>query len=115
MSGYSKDAPCPFLINASCSIHAIRPISCRQFNVFNRKCDEGEDPYYTRRDDVLTPIQEYTDRAFYIMLPFYGITDETDKAHVIKNNLIHSQVRILQLLNWKELAVKMDASASENR
>lgn len=103
----SKDSPCPFLIKASCSIHPMRPIACRQFNVFAKKCEDGEDPYYTRRDDVLTPVQEYTDEAFYVTLPFYGITNETDKVHIIKNNLIHSQVHILRLLNWKELAARM--------
>lgn len=103
LSNHIKGDPCPFLIDSSCSIHLIRPIACRQFNVFTRQCEEGEDPFYTRRDDVLTPIKDYTDQAFYTMLPFYGITDEADKIHAIKNNLIHSQVRILQSCNWKEL------------
>ncbi|MBS1114086.1 MAG: hypothetical protein H6Q92_1849, partial [Nitrospirae bacterium] len=38
---------------------------CRQFNVFGSPCAEGEDPYYTRREDVLLPIKQYTDRAFF--------------------------------------------------
>jgi len=108
LSSHSKGNPCPLLVNSSCSIHPLRPISCRQFNVFNKPCSEGEDPYYTRRDDVLTPIQDYTNQAFSVMLPFYDITSEIDKIHVIKNNLIHTQVRILQSLNWKELAKRMD-------
>jgi len=98
---------CPFLVGSSCSVHPVRPVSCRQFNVFNKPCAEGEDPYYTRRDDVLTPIEDYTNRAFSIMLPFYGVTDKAYKAYIIKNNLIHTQVQILQSLNWKELAKKM--------
>ncbi len=104
LSSHIKGDPCPFIINSSCSIHLIRPIACRQFNVFNRQCAEGEDPFYTRRDDVLTPIKDYTDQAFYTMLPFYGVTDEDDKIDAIENNLIHSLVRILQLCSWKELA-----------
>lgn len=54
---------CPFLINNSCSIHAVRPMACRNFNVFNTSCAEGEDAYYTRREDVLTPIKKYNDDA----------------------------------------------------
>ena len=46
---------CPFLIDGSCSIHPVRPLGCRQFNVFDKPCASGEDPYYTRRDDVLVP------------------------------------------------------------
>ena len=104
---HRSDSPCPFLIESSCSIHPLRPVSCRQFNVFNKPCDYGEDPYYTRRDDVLTPIQNYTEQAFLIMLPFYGITDETKKIHVIKNNLIHTQVCNLQSYKWKGLIKTM--------
>ncbi|MEK7789850.1 MAG: YkgJ family cysteine cluster protein, partial [Planctomycetota bacterium] len=79
LSSHTKNDSCPFLINGSCSIHVIRPISCRQFNVFSKPCAEGEDPYYTRRDDVLTPIEDYTKKAFLATLPFYGITDEKEQ------------------------------------
>ena len=105
---HSKERPCPFLIDGACSVHPLRPVACRQFNVFDRPCDEGEDPYYTRRADVLSPIRNYADRAFTVMLPFYGITDEKMKAEVVKNGLIHAHARVLQELNWKELARRMD-------
>lgn len=99
---------CPFLVDGCCSVHPLRPIGCRQFNVFTRPCEEGEDPYYTRRDDVLMPIRNYTDKAFSIMLPFYGITDEKTKTEVIRNGLIHTKARVLQSLNWSELAKRME-------
>lgn len=108
LSGFEKSMPCPFLVNSSCSIHMLRPVSCRQFNVFGKTCEEGEDPYYTRREDVLTPLEEYTKQAFSVMLPFYGITGETDKIYAIENSLIHAHVRILQALDWKELAKRME-------
>lgn len=114
LSSHFKGEPCPFMINGSCSIYLLRPVACRQFNVFSKPCEKDEDPYYTRRDDVLTPIQDYTNRAFSVMLPFYGVTNESDKAHVIKNNLIHTQVTILQSCNWRELARRMDEFDSEN-
>lgn len=105
---HNKGDSCPFLIDGSCSIYPLRPIACRQFNVFSKPCDDGEDPYYTRRDDVLTPIQSYTDRAFYVMLPFYGVTDEAAKWRIIKGKLLNTQVKVLQSLDWKELARRMD-------
>ncbi len=105
---HEKGAPCPFLINNACSVHLLRPVACRQFNVFSKPCAENEDPFYTRRKDVLIPIENYTNQAFSIMLPFYGITDEIAKARAIKNRLIHTQARILQECNWKELAIRMD-------
>lgn len=105
---YRNEKRCPFLIDNSCSVHPIRPIGCRQFNVLNRPCREGEDPYYTRKQDILLPVQSYSDRAFLIMLPFYGITDEKTKSEIIRTRLIHSKARVLQSLNWSDLAKKME-------
>jgi Fe-S-cluster containining protein len=62
-------AGCPFLIDNACSIHPLRPVGCRQFNVFTTPCAPGEDPYYTRRGDVLQPISVYLDRAFTAVIP----------------------------------------------
>lgn len=99
---------CPFLVKASCSIHAMRPAACRQFNVFNEPCGKGEDPYYTRRSDVLTPLSRYIDKAFSIMLPFYGLTDKREIAVASGTRLMHSMARPLQLCQWQELPVRMD-------
>lgn len=105
--------PCPFLINGSCSVHLLRPVACRQFNVFYEPCDEGEDPYFTRRDDVLTPIREYTNRAFSVMLPFYGVPDDADKTRAI-NNIIQKQALNLQSFDWKDLVKIMEDFDSRN-
>ncbi len=92
----------------SCSIHPIRPVSCRQFNVFGKRCGPGEDPFFTRRGDVLTPIRQYTDRAFLVMLPFYGIKDEAQKAKAVKDGLIHTQVMNLPSHDWAGLLKVME-------
>lgn len=105
---YSEDKPCPFLINDSCIIHPMRPIACRQFIVFNKPCEINEDPYYTRREDVLTPQKKYVDMAFFTMLPFYGIDDEKERWRIIEKGSIHSIVKIIQTCNWKSLAEKMN-------
>lgn len=105
---HGTGAACPFLIGGDCSIHPLRPMACRQFNVFGTPCAQGEDPFYTRRNDVLTPIQSCTDKAFSIMLPFHGVTGEAAKARAIKGKLINTQVRVLQACSWKELARRMD-------
>lgn len=105
---HRKGGPCPFQVDNACSIHIVRPIACRQFNVFSRPCAEGEDPYYTRRNDVLTPLEKYTHRAIGVMMPFYGITDEATKARAVKTGFIHTQARVLQACKWLELAIRMD-------
>ncbi len=105
---YEEDRPCPFLIDGACSVYPVRPMACRQFNVFDQVCAGGEDPYYTRREDVLTPIREYADQAFYTMLPFYGIEDPLERARTVEAGAVHKLAGMLQTCNWKTLAEKMD-------
>jgi Fe-S-cluster containining protein len=68
LKSYKENNPCPFLLNGSCMIHPMRPISCRQFIVFGKPCAESEDPYYTRLKDVLPPVKRHIDQAFFITL-----------------------------------------------
>jgi len=105
---HKAGSSCPFLIDNACSIHPVRPIGCRQFNVFTTPCAAGEDPYYTRRVDVLVPIADYTDRAFAVVLPFYNMKREVELAAAIK--LIRSQIMNLQTIDWTKLVTVMDAS-----
>jgi len=105
---HRKGGSCPFLVDAACSIHQMRPAACRQFNVFNKPCETGEDPFYTRRADVLKPGAKHIDKAFSIMLPFYGISDKREIKQASAMRLINSLVRPLQLCPWHELPVRMD-------
>jgi Fe-S-cluster containining protein len=105
---HENGRPCPFQVDDACSIHSFRPIACRQFNVFAAPCAEGEDPFYTRRQDVLTPIQKYTHQAIAATLPFYGITDAAAQVRAVRGGFIHTQVRVLSDCDWKSLAVRMN-------
>lgn len=100
---------CPFLIDNSCVIHAIRPIGCRQFNVFTAPCAPGEDPYYTRREDVLEPDPVYIDRAFTAVLPFYNFKPDGDVSEAIRT--IRSQIMNLLSFDWSKLAALMEKKA----
>lgn len=108
LGAFRHEDACPFLISGACAIHPLRPIGCRLFNVFGTSCKEGEDPFYTRRDDVLTPSPEITERAFRVMLPFYGYTDEKVKDAVIRNRLFHAEAKPIHSLMWQELGLRMD-------
>jgi Fe-S-cluster containining protein len=113
LASHEGKPPCPFLIDNSCSIYPLRPGVCRLFVVFGRPCGPGEDAYHTRRQDVLTPLEEFKNQAFFVMLPFYGITKDEDRIQAIKNGLIHTRVRNLQECDWKNLAQKMDDHESK--
>ena len=114
LSLHAIGPPCPFLIEGSCSIHPLRPIGCRQFNVFTTTCEPGEDPYYTRRDDVLVPIADYTDRAFAAVLAFYHLDKEKDVSKAVK--LVRGQIMNLLEYDWKKLVkVMYEAEAKTYR
>jgi Fe-S-cluster containining protein len=83
LADFKKHDSCPFLIDGACSIHPVRPMACRQFNVFGNPCKEGEDPFYTRREDVMDPVKKHVDQ-------------------------VHRMVKELQACNWNELAEKME-------
>ncbi len=100
---------CPFLVDGICAVHSLRPLACRQFNVFGRVCAEGEDAYYTRRQDVLTPIKRYMDEAFFVMLPFYGAEGKAERRRLIEAGAMHSMARVMQDMEWASLADKMEA------
>lgn len=106
---HKKGESCPLLVENACAVHPLRPMACRQFNVFDTVCKEGEDAYYTRRADVLTPIRNYADEAFDVLLPFYGIKNSGERKRMIQNGEIHRLVKVLQEYDWPKLAERMQA------
>jgi len=102
---------CPFLIDNSCSIHPVRPVGCRMFNVFTVPCAPGEDPYFTRRGDVLPPIPDYIDRTFGAVLPFYNMKREGDASAAIRK--IRSQIMNLLSFDWSKLADLMEKNSPD--
>ncbi|MDP2158783.1 MAG: YkgJ family cysteine cluster protein, partial [Nitrospirota bacterium] len=109
LSSQAATPPCPFLIDSICTVYPVRPVACRQYIVFGKPCADNEDPYYTRREDLLTPIQDFTNEAIFIMLPFYGISKEKDRQKAVENRFIHAKVQNIFSCNWKSLAEKISA------
>ena len=107
LKNYKDSTVCPFLVDDICSIHPLRPAACRNFNVFDMACEEGEDAYHTRREDVLTPIQKYVDQAFNATLPFYGVDNRAKRRQVLKSGAIHSKAMPMLSCNWASLPDKM--------
>jgi len=101
-SEHAKGSACPFLADHGCAVHAVRPVACRQYNVFTAPCAQGEDPYYSRRQDVLVPISDYTDRAFAAVRAFYGLEKEKDLEKAVRQ--IKAKIMNLQEYDWKGLA-----------
>ncbi len=99
-------ASCPFLVRSACSVHPVRPAACRWFNVFGAACGPGEDPYYTRRAEVLVQLEEYTDRAFTAVLSFYAMKKGDDLTRALR--LVRSRIMNLQTYDWSKLLLAME-------
>lgn len=111
LAAHQAGAECPFLLDGACSIHPLRPLGCRQFNVFDRPCAPGEDPYYTRPEDVMLPLAGYTDRVFTIVIPFYNMKKDVDPAQAVR--LIRTQLMNLQTYDWKKLIETMGKTGAD--
>lgn len=98
---------CPFLLGGECSIHPVRPLACRHFNVFGKQCAEGEDAYHTRRQDVLTPIKKYKEKALLITIPFYGDYKKSEQKKLVETGAINKLARPLKDCHWESLPEKM--------
>ena len=114
LENIDKVNTCPFLLDGSCSIHPVRPIACRQFNVLDKPCAENEDAFHTRKEDVMIPIQRFTDDAFDTMLPFYGIKRKGERKKAIKQGALHSVAKVMRDCNWQTLPGKMTAFDNQN-
>jgi Fe-S-cluster containining protein len=113
LEGFQTGSPCPFLLDGICAIHPMRPLACRHFNVFNRPCRPGEDPFYTRRQDVLTPDEAAKQRALELMLPFHGFRDRAKRKLALSSGYLNRQVQNLHEIDWKALAQRMTGRRRE--
>lgn len=109
LAGYQGTGACPFLVDEACGVHPLRPMACRQFNVFDRVCAEGEDAYHSRHQDVMTPIRRFSDAAFDRLLPFYGIKAKHERREAIQQGRVHALARPLRGVEWSRLAARMAA------
>lgn len=68
---------CPFSLQGACTVYPLRFMACRQLRVANdpgqsgSRSDQHVGP--ARTAGVLTPLRQFTLRAFSLLLPFYGI------------------------------------------
>jgi Fe-S-cluster containining protein len=107
LAQHEANPSCPFLVDEACSIHPLRPMACRHFNVFDRACAEGEDAFHTRRGDVLTPVAFYKNKALAMMLRHHEVPTETERKAQVANGSVHSLAQSLRGLRWENLAKRM--------
>lgn len=98
---------CPFLVDEACAIHPLRPMACRQFNVFNTVCAVGEDAFHTRLSDVLKPDMKLKNEALREMLRHHGIHDGRERRRLVESGEVHKLAQSLREMRWETLANRM--------
>ena len=58
---------------------------------------------------MLTPIRDYADEAFDVLLPFYGIKKSSERQRMIQSGEVHRLVKVLQEYDWPKLVECMQA------
>lgn len=100
---------CPFLVDEACAIHPLRPMACRQFNVFNTVCATGEDAFHTRPGDVLKPNVKLKNEALREMLRHHNIKDGRERRRLVESGEVHRLAQSLRDMRWETLAARMSA------
>ena len=98
---------CPFLVDEACAIHPVRPMACRQFNVFTTVCAPGEDAFHTRRGDVMDPDRKTRDEALREMLRHHGVKDGRERRRLVESGEVHRLAQSLRQIRWENLAARM--------
>ncbi len=103
---------CPFLVDEACAIHPLRPMACRQFNVFTTVCAVGEDAFHTRRGDVMNPDRKSKAEALRKMLRHHGIKDGRERRRLVESGEVHRLAQSLREIRWENLAARMEAAGA---
>ena len=100
---------CPFLVDEACTIHPLRPMACRQFNVFNTVCAPGEDAFHTRLGDVLRPDVKLKNEALREMLRHHNVKDGRERRRLVESGEVHRLAQSLREMRWETLATRLAA------
>jgi uncharacterized protein len=105
---------CPFLVDEACAIHPLRPMACRQFNVFTTVCQDGEDAFHSRRADVLNPDAKRKHEALREMLRHHGVKSGLERRRLVDTGEVHRLAQSLREMRWETLAARMEKSLGQS-
>jgi Fe-S-cluster containining protein len=107
---HKSSTECPFLMDAKCSIYAVRPVICRSYFVFNKVCGANEDVSATRRQDMFLNIKNNVPQS--VLAKFYdykefGVLTETQKREAIAGGHMMKISTIMHMIDWADFAKKL--------
>ena len=108
--GRRQSAECPFLLEGSCSIYAMRPLACRILHVFGRPCRPDEIPVETRPADIWVPSRDVGRKAVMPLLGYFGFSTTQQKEKAFNEGFIPAHSLAMNELDWAPLAQALQES-----
>ena len=90
---------CPFLRDGCCTVYPVRPLACRRFLMFGRRCAYGEDTTRTRPEDVFQPSPKKLFEALCLTLPVYERLAVSVPAKVTRQ-FFYDHTHVIQAFPW---------------
>ncbi len=93
---------CPFLLDGACCIYPLRPLACREFVVYRAPCLDGEDPYFSRPEDMHPANPQRKLRTAWRLLdsPVYGDLTKEKKLAAIEDGIMHKNIPGMHEIEW---------------
>jgi len=92
---------CPFLVDSACGIYAVRPLACRTFHVFNKKCQPGESIVDTRPQDFYIPPSAKLLEASRPLFRHLGFLTSAEQDEAFHSGFLESISHELNHMDWK--------------
>lgn len=80
LRSHKERTACPFLVEGDCAIYPVRPLACRQFFVFGKPCEAGEDILKTRPGDIAARGKNVGKQVAMRFLENYGYKRKSEKV-----------------------------------
>ena len=91
---------CVFLEHGACSIYPLRPVACRRYLVFGRRCAPGEDPTSSRPGDVLRPSKHALLHALRASAAYYAHLGLIPRGVEPDMRFFQSRTILLHEVDW---------------
>lgn len=108
LEGHAARRACPFLVEGSCAVYPVRPLSCRHYLVARQACVPDEDPAATRPGDVIgLPRETVVKPAVMRLMDFHGFPTTRAKEKAFDAGFMVRHARLMRDVDWSGLASAM--------
>lgn len=96
---------CPFLMDGACSIYRARPLACREYVVYRKACGVGEDPFFTRPEDMhpATPDRRLEVALRFLDSPVFNLATKKEKIAAYYEGVMYKFVPGMHDIDWRML------------